>query len=121
MKKMLIVTFSIFLCGSLFSQKIDDRLLKSFDESLLIDLKKTNTEKYNLLISSIGKALEIVEYPKGKMKAKELSSISLPKGEYTYLDLGLEIRDVNQYFRIVNSDKILVVKSFFVLENEHNK
>ena len=103
MKKILAITVSMLLCGTLFSQKIDDRLLKSFDENTLIDLKKNDVQKYNLLISSIGNAIEIVKLPLKKGKSKLLNEIILPKGKFNYLDLGLEIREENQYFKITNT------------------
>ncbi len=118
MKKILAITVSMLLCGTLFSQKIDNRLLKSFDENTLIDLKKNDVQKYNLLISSIGNAIEIVELPLKKGKSKLLNEITLPDGEYNYLDLGLEIKEENQYFKITNTDKMMIVKSFYVLRNE---
>lgn len=35
-----------------------------------------------------------------------------------YTDLGLKITNENQYFRVKGSNKILVVKSLYVLKNE---
>ena len=35
-----------------------------------------------------------------------------------YTDIGLRIENQNQYFNIVGTDKMLVVKSKYVLQNE---
>lgn len=117
MKLLTTFAFSLLFFGSIFAQDIDGRLLQSYSEVELAELIKSDSDKYNILINSIGSAIEIVDFPKGK-ESKVVNSISVPEGTFTYLDLNLKIQDSNQYFKIEGTDKLLVVKSFFVLANE---
>ena len=44
-----------------------------------------------------------------------------PENNPTFDDLGLDIINSNQYFKIEGTDKMLVVKSIWVLDNELGK
>jgi hypothetical protein len=117
MKILTTMVFAALFSGAVFSQDIDQRLLKSYTQEEVQNLIDSDKEKYNLLVSGIGRAIEVADYPKGK-GSKITQEISIPEGDFTYLDLGLKIQESNQYFKITGTDKVLVVKSFFVLKNE---
>lgn len=117
MRILITMVFAACFSGAVFSQEIDERLLKSYTLEEVQNLINSDEEKYQILVSAIGRATEIVDFPKGK-ETKVSEVISIPEGEFTYLDLGLKIKDTNQYFKINGTDKLLVVKSFFVLKNE---
>ncbi|MBL1280155.1 MAG: hypothetical protein COA33_007780 [Fluviicola sp.] len=120
MKNIHIVIVSILLSSSLYSQEVDSRLLKNYSSEELSELITTDSDKYNILVLAIENGIEILDFPSEKSK-KVTQEIELPAGKFSYLDLGLKIEDSNQYFRIKDTDKILYVKSFFVLKNELNK
>ncbi len=118
MKKYLFL-FSLFLFSSIFSfsqeKESNLQLLKLYSESELNEMIQKSPEKYKALVYGLENATYITDFPKGKEVEK---SISLPSGEFNYIDLGLKIKNTNQYFKVTGTNKILVVKSFYVLENE---
>jgi len=98
------------------AQDFDARLLEKFKQSELQDLKANAPEKLKCLTYALDHGMYIAE--SGNTKGASLQEIAAPQDGQTYLDLGLEISDVNQYFQIAGENKILVVKSFWVLNNE---
>ncbi len=117
MKLLAVLSFTLLFGSASMAQQVDERLLSSYSQVELNEMISTNPERYQLLVSSIGNATAVMDFPKGK-DAKIQQEISLPSGDYTYLDLKLKISESNQYYKITGSDKVLMVKSFFVLENE---
>ena len=120
MKKNLILLFSLFLVSQIgFSQEkeINPQLLSVYTETELNQMIQNNPEKYDLLIYAIDNAIYTADYPTEK-KVDISKEISIPQDEYTYLDLGIKIEDLNQFYKIKGTNKILVVKSFYVLNNE---
>jgi hypothetical protein len=51
-------------------------------------------------------------------KETQLPEIILVHNTNKFTDLGLKILNENQYFRIKDSNNMLVVKSMYVLKNE---
>ena len=98
-------------------QDLEQELLKSYTKSELNSITKDQPERYRALVYGLKNALEIVDFPKGK-ESKTDGNIDLPSGDYSFCDLGLKIKESNQYFKINGTNKLLVVKSFYLLENE---
>lgn len=102
-----------------FGQTSEDQLLKVYSSSELEDLKNTSPENYNLLIYALSNGLTISDFPSEK-KEKFVNEINLPESAYNFTDLGLRIIEKNQYFKIVGTNKVLTVKSFYTLNYEKN-
>ena len=110
----LIVTFLIF--GSSFSQEMDNRFLSKYSLEEIHSIKENNTELFSLLSYALDNAIYVADLP--VRKSLELPSIQMPTKGETYLDLGLEIISENQYFKIRGTEKMLVMKSEWVLNHE---
>jgi len=108
------------LSSNLFAQSSDELLLKSYTQDELSIIKNSDNEKYELLLNSIDKALVLMDCPKDKA-SKFNGEITLPNGPYTFVDLGLKISDTNQYFKVTGTNKMLMVKSFYILKSERNE
>jgi len=75
-----------------------------------------STEELKLLNYALENAVYITEIP--SKNAIELKTISVPLTMVKFTDAGLKIENQNQYFKIEGKDKMLVVKSIYVLQNE---
>jgi len=117
--KKIILTLAIAIASAYgYSQQTDSRLLSVYSETELNQIKQKDLANYNALIHGIENATYVVDLPKGK-ELPDMGSINLPSQGYSYASLGIKIlEDQNQYFRINNSNKMLVVKSLLVLKNE---
>ena len=118
MKTLSIICFTLFLSAVSFGQQIDKRLLTKYNSEELELMKVSNPEKIGLLVYALDNAIYIIDIP--KEKRPELVSIKQPQAGETFLDLGIEIKETNQYFRIEGTDKMLVMKSEWVLNHEIN-
>lgn len=119
MKFLTTLTFSLVLMGSAFSQEIDQRLLQRYSQSELETMISSDPEKYKVLEYALDNAIYIIDEP--KVKKLDCSSINIEGKDLNIIDLGIEIADQNQYFKIEGQEKLLVVKSNWVLNNEMNK
>lgn len=118
MKLLSILGLSLLLSyQSSAQQDVEQELLQSYTKSELNSIKKDQPERYRALVYGVNNALDIVDFPKGK-ESKTDGNIDLPSGDYSFCDLGLKIKESNQYFKINGTNKLLVVKSFYLLENE---
>ena len=103
------------------AQKIDKTLLKSYSKEELTKIKNTDPEHYEVLVYAIDHGTYLSEYNEakhGQLNLKELPRIeSLPY----FTDLNLKIEAFNQYFYAPKLDKIVVVKSEWVLNFEKSK
>lgn len=115
-----ILLFTIFLsCSAIgMAQEIDARLSKRYSTTELADLKEYNPAKLTLLTYALDHACYIAELPKGKESGLN-GVIEMNINEpLDFIALGLDILKTNQYLRIKGTDKVLVVKSEWVLTNE---
>jgi hypothetical protein len=115
-----ILLFTVFLSASFlaFSQEADVRLSKRYSSNELADLKQNDPAKLTLLNYALDHACYIADVPKGKESGLN-GVIELNINEpIDFIALGLEIQKTNQYLRIKGTDKVLVVKSEWVLNNE---
>ena len=116
MKTVLILSLTFLFVGSSFSQKIDDRLLAKYSLEEVNSIQAKTPDLFKMLTYSLDNAMYITDLPTGKNQ--DLPSVEMPSEGQTYLDLGLEIIKENQYFIIQGKEKMLVVKSEWVLNNE---
>lgn len=122
MKHFLILTISLLTCGYSISQKVDETLSKKYSSEEMKTLKKVDSKKYELINFSLQNACYVIDNPSGK-NTVEFQVISVPNmNKLNFQDLGLSIiEDQNQYFRIEGTNKLLVVKSTWVLNYEMSK
>lgn len=116
MKTVLILSLTFLFVGSSFSQKMDDRFLTKYSLEEIKSIKEKTPEVFNLLTYALDNAMYITGFP--SEKNLELTSIEMPVKGATFLDLGLEILQENQYFKIQGTEKMLVMKSEWVLNHE---
>ena len=107
---------SVFCSFLSLSQEVDSRLLDRYSVEELTEMYSNNTKEYNFLVYAIDKAVYITDVPEGKKT--DFESIDISGSELNFVSLGLEIKDVNQYFKVVGENKLLVVKSRYVLNKE---
>ena len=119
MKILLAFALVMITCSATYAQEIDKRLLEKYSIEELTEMSKTDNEKVAMLNYALDNALIYADY--SKEKNLELSLIDMPEENATFISLGYDITNQNQFFRIKGSDKMLVVKSAFLLKNEFNK
>lgn len=119
MKKLIILfLFFTFFSKISFSQMVDKRLEKKYSNKEINQIIKDDPGHYHFLLYALDNACYTIDQPKGK-DLTEFTEISLDlKSPLNFLDLGLEIKDQNQYFIIKGTNKLLVVKSNWVLNHE---
>jgi len=118
MKQILLFTIFLSASGMAFSQEVDARLSKRYSPTELADLKQNDPEKLTLLNYALDHACYIADVPKGKESGLN-GVVEMNTNEpIDFIALGLEIQKTNQYLRIKGTDKVLVVKSEWVLTNE---
>lgn len=120
MKLLTFLGFLLVSSSTLFAQEIDERLLSRYSREDLQAMIQSDIDQYNVLDYALDNALYVANYDGSKGDEFTLISVdvnSLP----TYLDLNLHITDQNQYYRIEGQDKLLVVKSTWVLMHEMKK
>jgi len=119
MKLLTTLSFLLFFGAVSFSQQIDERLLEKYTATELNLMIENSPNDYALLNYALDNAMYVAEG--SNPKAVGLETINAPSEGSTFLDLGLEIKEENQYFKISGEDKILVVKSKWVLNHEMQK
>lgn len=120
MKKTFILLLSILISSISFSQEFDKRLEKTYTSSQLTTMQKENPAQLNMLNYALDNALYVIDMPKEKMSEIQKTITYDLKKKATFLELGLTIQKENQYFKINGLDKVLVVKSEWMLLNELN-
>lgn len=120
MKTTFILLLSILISSISFSQEFDKRLEKTYTSSQLTTMQKENPAQLNMLNYALDNALYVIDMPKEKMSEIQKTITYDLKKKATFLELGLTIQKENQYFKINGLDKVLVVKSEWMLLNELN-
>lgn len=116
MKLITTVLVSIFCSFLSLSQEIDSRLLNRYAPEELTELYNNNQQEYKLLVYALDNAVYLTEIPEGKNT--DFETIDISGSELNFIALGLGIKDSNQYFRVEGENKLLVVKSRYVLNKE---
>ncbi|GAB5416390.1 MAG: hypothetical protein Crog4KO_10240 [Crocinitomicaceae bacterium] len=114
--KTLIILGILLLPVGLLAQDYDQRLLLSYDASTLNNLEINDPHKLELLTYALENGMYVTE--NASEKGLQLTEIEVPENADSFTDLKLQITDQNQYFKVKGKDTILVVKSFWVLNNE---
>ena len=114
--KILAILAIMILPAGVSAQNYDQRLLSSYDAASLNQFEKEDPQTLKLLTYALDNGMYITE--NGHVKGMQLTEIELPENANSFVDLNLRITDQNQYFKVKGEDKILVVKSFWVLNNE---
>ncbi|MFM8243758.1 MAG: hypothetical protein ACKN86_13215 [Crocinitomicaceae bacterium] len=115
MKKIFFSTFIFCSSYSLFSQKYSEDLEKSYTKT---ELKKLSSEDLILLEYALNNGFYITALP--SKESSDIKKLNVTTEIKKFTDLGLRIENQNQYFNIVGTDKMLVMKSKYVLQNELN-
>ncbi len=119
MKLITTLCFSFLISAVSFSQEIDERLLSKYTETELNEMIENSPSEYALLNYALDNAIYFANGPGDK--GDQLETIEMPAEGATFVDLGLDITETNQYFRINGDDRLLVVKSKVVLSYEMQK
>ena len=114
--KVLAILAILLLPAGLMAQNYDQRLLSSYDAAALNQIEKEDPYTLELLTYALENGMYITE--NGNGKGTQLTEIEVPENATSFVDLKLQITDQNQYFKVKGEDRILVVKSFWVLNNE---
>ena len=114
-----------FLSLTSWSQTIDSQLSKSYSKEEITQIKESNS--LPLFEFALKHACYLIDAPQGKdvsnFQTIQLSKntnipMEISKEPIVFTDLGLKILDKTQYFLVVNTNKILVVKSRNILSLE---
>lgn len=113
MKKIFFSTFIFCSSFAVFSQKYNVDLEKSYSKS---ELKKMSSDDLILLDYALTNGIYVTALP--SKESSEIKELNVTSEIKKFTDIGLRIENQNQYFNIVGTDKMLVVKSKYVLQNE---
>lgn len=102
-----------------YSQEIDERLLERYSQSELEGFQTSSPEKLAMYTYALDNGCYTAELPTGKSIVLTEISIDMME-ELNFITLGLNIEKQNQYFKITGQEKMLVVKSEWVLNHELN-
>jgi mannitol-specific phosphotransferase system IIBC component len=118
MKTTFILFLSILISSVSFSQDFDKRLEKLYSVEELTAMQKENPSKIITLNYAIDNAVYTSDLPLEK-KSEFTKSINYDfKKKPNFIELGLKIENQSQYFRINGTNKILVIKSEYLLNYE---
>lgn len=118
MKRILPLLIFVLITSALRAQEYNPSLLKRYTAQELSQMQQNDPKQFEFVNYAVTNAIYFIDYP--SEKAVELTSINLNEENATIYDLGLNITDQNQYFRINGSNKVMVVKSMWVLNHELN-
>ena len=116
MKKKLLLAFSMGISVICYSQTDNSSLSNSYSAQELVDYKANEPAKYELLLYAIDHATYLSDYDENKHSALKRIDTSIPNPRFT--DLAVKIEKVNQYFYAPKLNKVVVVKSEWVLRHE---
>lgn len=113
MKRFPIIIIFLFTSFNYFGQKHSTELEKSYTKK---ELSSFDFQTLKILEYGIDHAIYFSELP--SEKSVLLQEISIKSKTNKYTDLGLKILNENQYFKVRGTNKLMVVKSMYVLSNE---
>ncbi len=120
MKLLAILGFAFMMTSSAVAQQIDARLSAAYEKAELEQMLSDNPERIKLLTYALDNGVYVANGADGKgmsFPTVEVDLNNLP----SFVDLGVDIIDENQYFQIAGMNKLLVVKSNWVLNYEMSK
>ncbi|MEY4991377.1 MAG: hypothetical protein RI948_243 [Bacteroidota bacterium] len=117
--KLFYTLFFVLLSLSSWSQTVESQLSKSYSKEEIAQFKTENS--LPLYTYAIDHACYLIHAPQGK-DVSQFDVLDLPTQNSTlplrFTDFGFKILDRTQYFKVANSDQLLVVKSKNVLSLE---
>ena len=117
-----ILTLGVLFCLQfLNAQKNQDQseLLKSYTIEELEEIKASSPENYNALIYALDNGMYFGNFDENKHGG--LPILEGYGNEKNFTDYGLKVKDTNQYFYCPQINKVMVLKSFWVLNNEKSR
>ena len=118
MKLLLSFTLFLCLCFQVSSQDKNSKLLLSYSQEELTLIKQSDEYQFQTLNYAIDHAVYTSAYDKSKHSGLTVVSLKKRIENPSFTDFGLKIKDENQYFYWKSEGKLLVVKSFWVLNQE---
>ena len=98
----------------------EKELLKVYDKSELNNFKK-DSDQFAVLCYAVDHATYMIDAPRDK-DVSAFPEIAIKMGQAPmFTDLNIKISDHSQYFRVAGQNKLLIVKSMYVLQLEMNK
>ena len=116
MKNIFLLSFCMSISLVCNSQKVNSGLKNSYSTQELIDYKTNDSDKYELLLYAFDHATYLSDYDENKHSALKRIDTNNPNPRFT--DLAVKIENVNQYFYAAKLNKVVVVKSEWVLRHE---
>jgi len=111
--KLFIILLFLLTVQHAQAQNFNSTLLKSYSKQ---ELKSYSIDELKVLEYGISNAIYFADIPEGKeTDFKEVIDLN---GSLNFTDYQFKISSENQYYKVKNSNKILVVKSMYVLKNE---
>jgi len=117
-----ILTLGVLFCLQfLNAQKNQDQseLLKSYTIDELEEIKTSNPENYNALIYALDNGMYL-----GRFDDNKHEGLSILEGfdkQKNFTDYRLKIENTNQYFYCPAINRVMVLKSFWVLKTEKSR
>jgi len=109
----LLLLLILFFNNNLSAQDYKKELLKSYTTQELIGFPKS---KITILEYALENSCYFTPLPEGK--TMDFPEIEVKNQAVKFTDLGLKIEDFTQYFIVKNQNKLLVVKSSYILDLE---
>ncbi len=108
-----------FLSLTSWSQTTESQLSKSYSKEEIAQFKETNT--LPLYEYALTHACYLIDAPQGKDVSQfQVFDLQLPQDPepIVFTNFGIRILDRTQYYSVINTNKILVVKSKNILSLE---
>jgi hypothetical protein len=109
----LLLLLILFFNNNLSAQDYKKELLKSYTTQELNGFTKS---KITILEYALENSCYFTPLPEGK--TMDFPEIEVKKQVANFTDFGLKIEDFTQYFIVKNQNKLLVVKSSYILDLE---
>jgi hypothetical protein len=120
MKKTLLLVAFVIASLSASAQQVDSRLSNYFSAAEIEQFAQKDNY-LNVLSYALDNGLYVIDVPKGK-ELGELKSIKFDeKKPVNFLDLGLQIETDTQVFKIEGTERLLLLKSEWMLNYELSK
>lgn len=116
MKLLTILCILLLSIVGLNAQELDKRLLEKYSEAQIHSMQQNDPEAYSILVYALDHAIYYLDVPADK--EVNFTRISVADEDLDFLAMGLEIKEQNQYFLVEGKNKVLVVKSRWVLGHE---
>lgn len=111
-KSLLLIT-ALFMAGISFSQSShDSRLLEKYSDEELTEMKNSEPEEYQVLMNALERGIFIGKIPTHKDKDVQFDGeLDIdPKGDHTFISLGIQLKDNKyQYYKISGTNMLVGV------------